>query len=103
MIKYSDIKDDETKSKLQEINSQFMKLIIGIEQAGLSASKKFELQMIANTIKFTKEIEAIEGEIPGFDYIEGLLLEHAVETATDFLTIDELIADYEEHAANEKS
>ncbi len=28
---------------------------------------------------------------------DRLLLEHAVETATDFLTIDELITDYEEH------
>lgn len=27
-----------------------------------------------------------------------LLLEHAIETATDFLTIDELIADYEKYA-----
>ncbi len=31
------------------------------------------------------------------------LLEHAVETATDFLTIDELIADYEEHANNDET
>lgn len=32
---------------------------------------------------------------------DNLLLEQAVKTATDFLTIDELMADYEEHSAND--
>jgi len=32
---------------------------------------------------------------------DHLLLEHAVETASNFLTIDELIADYDEHAVND--
>ncbi len=32
---------------------------------------------------------------------DHLLLERAVETASKFLTIDELIADYEEHAVND--
>ncbi len=32
--------------------------------------------------------------------IDKKLLEQAIETATDFLTIDELVADYEEHADN---
>lgn len=31
---------------------------------------------------------------------DHLLLEHALETETDFFTIDELIADYEEHVGN---
>lgn len=43
-----------------------------------------------------KEAIQSDWEVVGND-MDTTILEHAVETATDFLTINEVLADYEKH------